>query len=186
MIKRVVCLILLVLTFVMIPTNIGATSQPLPSGRLTGEELAMEYAQEGQILVERAKIILSIDLSDSKARTYRILSEKIIVNPDYEARIKFYCRTDESGQFRGITKLLATSLVNKDGDKEVPFTGNLFAYLEDPNRIFYMVSGEFYHKGFNKEQLYQREGGRMLEVIYDFMDDTSTGLPLFLETKLSF
>lgn len=41
MIKRVVCLILLVLTFVMIPTNIGARSHPLPSGRLTGEELAM-------------------------------------------------------------------------------------------------------------------------------------------------
>ena len=186
MIKRVVCLILLVLTFVMIPTSIGATSHPLSSGRLTGEELAIEYAKEGQISVERAKIILSIGLSDSKSRTYRILSEKLIVNPNYGARVKFYCRTDESGQFRGITKLLAASLVNKDGDKEAPFTGNLFAYLEDPNRIFYMVSGEFYHKGFNKEQLYQREGGRMLEVIYDFMDDTSTGFPLFLETKLSF
>ena len=185
MIKRVFCLIL-VLTFVMNPTNIGATSHPLPSGRLTGEELAMEYAQERQISVERAKILLSIGLSDSKARTYRILSEKIIVNPNYEARVKFYCRTDESGQFRGITKLLATSLVNKDGDKEVPFTGNLFAYLEDPNRVFYMVSGEFHHKGSNQEQLYQREEGRMLEVIYDFMDDTSTGFPVFLETKLRF
>ena len=178
MIKRVVCLILLVLTFMMIPTNIGTSSHPLPSGRLNGEELAMEYAQERQISVEKAKVILSIDLSDSKARTYRILSEKIIVNPNYVARIKFYCRTDESGQFRGITKLLATSLVNKDG--------NLFAYLEDPNRVFYMVSGEFYHKGSNQEQLYQREGGRMLEVIYDFMDDTSTGFPVFLETKLRF
>ena len=186
MIKRVFCLILLVLTFVMIPTNIGARSHPLPSGRLTGEELAIEYAQEGQISVERAKIILSIGLSDSKARTYRILSEKVIVNPNYETRVKFYCRTDESGQFRGITKLLAISLVNKDGDKETPFTGNLFAYLEDPNRVFYMISGEFYHKGFNKKQLYQREGERMLEVIYDFKDDASTGFPSFLETKLRF
>lgn len=135
MIKRVFCLILF-LTFVMIPTSIGATYHSLPSGRLTGEELAIEYAQEGQISVERAKIILSIGLPDSKSRTYRILSEKIIVNPNYEARVKFYCRTDESGQFRGITKLLAASLVNKDGDKEAPFTGNLFAYLEDSNRIF--------------------------------------------------
>ena len=185
MIKRVFCLILF-LTFVMLPTSIGATSHPLPSGRLTGEELAIEYAQEGQISVERAKIILSIGLPESESRTYRIISEKVIVNPNYEARVKFYCRTDESGQFRGITKLLAASLVNKDGDKEAPFTGNLFAYLEDPNRVFYMVSGEFYHKGSNQEQLYQREGGRMLEVIYDFMDDTSTGFPLFLETKLSF
>lgn len=185
MIKRVFCLILF-LTFVMIPTGIGVTSHPLPSGRLTGEELAIEYAQEGQISVERVKIILSIGLSDSKARAYRILSEKLIINPDYEARVKFYCRTDESGQFRGITKLLATSLVNKAGDKEVPFTGNLFAYLEDPNRIFYMVSGKFYLKGSNQEQLCQREGGRMLEVIYDFMDDTSTGFPSFLENKLSF
>ncbi|OFN80651.1 hypothetical protein [Streptococcus sp. HMSC061D10] len=185
MIKRVFCLILF-FTFVMIPTSIGATSHPLPSGRLTGEELAMEYAQEGQISVERAKIILSIDFSDSQSRTYRILSKKIIVNPNYEARVKFYCRTDESGQFRGITKLLAASLVNKDGDKEAPFTGNLFAYLEDPNRLFYMISGEFYHKGSNQEQLYQREGGRMLEVIYDFVDDTSTGFPVFLETKLRF
>ena len=185
MIKRVFCLILF-LTFVMIPTSIGASSQPLPSGRLTGEELAIEYAQERQISVERAKIILSIGLPDSKSRTYRILSEKVIVNPNYEARVKFYCRTDESGQFRGITKLLAASLVNKDGNKESPFTGNLFAYLEDPNRVFYMVSGEFYHKGSNQEQLYQREGGRMLEVIYDFIADTSAGFPSFLETKLSF
>lgn len=168
MIKRVFCLILF-LTFVMIPTSIGATYHSLPSGRLTGEELAIEYAQEGQISVERAKIILSIGLSDSKSRTYRILSEKIIVNPNYEARVKFYCRTDE-----------------KDGDKEAPFTGNLFAYLEDPNRIFYMVSGEFHLKGSNQEQLYQREGGRMIEVIYDFKDDASTGFPSFLENKLSF
>lgn len=168
MIKRVFCLILF-LTFVMIPTSIGATYHSLPSGRLTGEELAIEYAQEGQISVERAKIIVSIGLPDSKSRTYRILSEKIIVKPNYEARVKFYCRTDE-----------------KDGDKEAPFAGNLFAYLEDPNRVFYMVSGEFYHKGSNQEQLYQREGGRMLEVIYDFMDDTSTGFPVFLETKLRF
>ena len=49
-----------------------------------------------------------------------------------------------------------------------------------------MVSGEFYYKGSNQAQLYQREGGRMLEVIYDFMDDTSTGFPVFLETKLRF
>ena len=168
MIKRVFCLILF-LTFVMIPTSIGATSHPLPSGRLTGEELAIEYAQEGQISVERAKIIVSIGLPDSKSRTYRILSEKIIVKPNYEARVKFYCRTDE-----------------KDGDKEAPFTGNLFAYLEDPNRIFYMVSGEFHLKGSNQEQLYQREGGRMIEVIYDFKDDASTGFPSFLENKLSF
>ena len=168
MIKRVFCLILF-LTFVMIPTSIGATYHSLPSGRLTGEELAIEYAQEGQISVERAKNILSIDFSDSKSRTYRILSEKVIVNPNYEARVKFYCRTDE-----------------KDGDKEAPFTGNLFAYLEDPNRIFYMVSGEFHLKGSNQEQLYQREGGRMIEVIYDFKDDASTGFPSFLENKLSF
>ena len=185
MIKRVFCLMLF-LTFVMLPTSIGASSHPLPSGRLTGEELAMEYAQEGQISVERAKIILSIDFSDSQSRTYRILSEKVIVNPNYEARVKFYCQTDESGQFRGITKLLAASLVNKDGDKEAPFTGNLFAYLEDPNRIFYMVSGEFHLKGSNQEQLYQREGGRMIEVIYDFKYDASTGFPSFLENKLSF
>ncbi|EIF36743.1 hypothetical protein [Streptococcus sp. SK140] len=168
MIKRVFCLILF-LTFVMIPTSIGATYHSLPSGRLTGEELAIEYAQEGQISVERAKIIVSIGLPDSKSRTYRILSEKIIVKPNYEARVKFYCRTDE-----------------KDGDKEAPFTGNLFAYLEDPNRIFYMVSGEFHLKGSNQEQLYQREGGRMIEVIYDFKDDASTGFPSFLENKLSF
>ena len=168
MIKRVFCLILF-LTFVMIPTSIGATYHSLPSGRLTGEELAIEYAQEGPISVERAKIIVSIGLPDSKSRTYRILSEKIIVKPNYEARVKFYCRTDE-----------------KDGDKEAPFTGNLFAYLEDPNRIFYMVSGEFHLKGSNQEQLYQREGGRMIEVIYDFKDDASTGFPSFLENKLSF
>ena len=168
MIKRVFCLILF-LTFVMIPTSIGATYHSLPSGRLTGEELAIEYAQEGQISVEMSKIIVSIGLPDSKSRTYRILSEKIIVKPNYEARVKFYCRTDE-----------------KDGDKEAPFTGNLFAYLEDPNRIFYMVSGEFHLKGSNQEQLYQREGGRMIEVIYDFKDDASTGFPSFLENKLSF
>ena len=57
MIKRVVCLILLVLIFMMIPTNIGASSHPLPSGRLNGEELAMEYAQECQISVERANTL---------------------------------------------------------------------------------------------------------------------------------
>ena len=56
MIKRVVCLILLVLTFVMIPTNIGARSHPLPSGRLTGEELAMEYAQSVRFQLRGLKL----------------------------------------------------------------------------------------------------------------------------------
>ena len=54
MIKRVFCLNTIP-HLVMIPTSIGATYHSLPSGRLTGEELAMEYAQERQISVERAK-----------------------------------------------------------------------------------------------------------------------------------
>ena len=97
MIKRVFCLILF-LTFVMIPTSIGATYHSLPSGRLTGEELAIEYAQEGQISVERSKIILSIGLSDSQSRTYRILSERLSSIPTMKLESSFTVKQMRDGQ----------------------------------------------------------------------------------------
>jgi len=61
--------------------------------------------------------------------------------------MRFYCQTDESGNFRAIKKILNIEMIRGYQGKSKQFNGNTYVKLEDANRIFYSVNGDFYNNG---------------------------------------
>ena len=69
------------------------------------------------------------------------------MTPVYSPQVRFYCETSESGGFRGITKILNAGINAAANGISKSFTGSLYSNLEDPNRIYYCVNGNFYNNG---------------------------------------
>lgn len=77
---------------------------------------------------------------------HRVFSQNITVNRVYQPSLLLYCETSEGGNFRAIKSILVVQLRANNQGLEKHFSGDVFVYLEDPNRIFYIVNGDFYDK----------------------------------------
>ncbi|KQY83973.1 hypothetical protein ASD24_09225 [Paenibacillus sp. Root52] len=126
---------------------------------LTFDELVAVMAKEEGITAEEASnIIISnsgakIKSNDSnlmaaKSATYRTLTKTLNDFSDYKPTLNFYCETSESGSFRGIVKILNTSLdpIYYHNSKRISyaFIGTIYVNLEHANKIHYEVSGKYY------------------------------------------
>lgn len=82
------------------------------------------------------------------AGTFRTLSSNFSVTSFYNPSLRFYCETDEwSGSFRGIKEIKHINMNRSANGLSKTFGGTVQANLEDPNRIFYIVNGDFYNNG---------------------------------------
>lgn len=79
--------------------------------------------------------------------TYRVFSQPLQVKADYQPTMRLYCETTESGAFRAIEKILGINMILESAETTKQFHGYLYANLEDPNRVFCIVNGDFYHQG---------------------------------------
>lgn len=79
--------------------------------------------------------------------TYRNITRTITVSNIYKPKLVWYCETDESGQFRAIRKIKNTSMNRSYNGTSKQFSGKVYTNLEDPNRIYYEVNGDFYNNG---------------------------------------
>ena len=61
--------------------------------------------------------------------------------------MRFYCETIESGWFRAIKKILRVDMIRGYKGLSKQFSGSVYVNLEDPNKIFYIVNGDFYNNG---------------------------------------
>lgn len=75
--------------------------------------------------------------------TYRTLSSTVKTGGFFEPIIRFYCATSESGSFRGIKTIKKVSLDRKGK----AFKGDIYVHLQDPNKIFWILNGDFYNNG---------------------------------------
>lgn len=122
------------------------------SGVLTFDELAQIISEDdGVSLAEAKKSIVqnstSKTFSTAATATYRALSQQFTVTSTYKPTMRFYCETSESGLFHAIKKLLQVSMIRGNQGISKQFKGGVYANLEDPNRIFYIVNGDFYNNG---------------------------------------
>ncbi|MGN7895287.1 hypothetical protein ACTJJY_24920 [Bacillus sp. 22475] len=82
------------------------------------------------------------------AGTYRTLTTNFSVTPFYSPSLRFYCETNEwSGSFRGIKEIKHINMNRDANGLSKTFSGTVQANLEDPNRIFYIVNGDFHNNG---------------------------------------
>lgn len=79
--------------------------------------------------------------------TYRNISAEFTVTSTYKATLRFYCQTEEGDYFHAIVKVLNVSMNRNYNGVSKQFGGNVYINLEDPNRIYYVVDGDFYNNG---------------------------------------
>ena len=88
---------------------------------------------------------------EAQRATYRKIGTFLNVTDEYHPKLYFYCQTDEyqHSSFRAILKILNVGIYREDLNTGVTkqFGGTVYANLEDPNKIFYIVNGDFYNYG---------------------------------------
>ncbi|WEV45021.1 hypothetical protein OZX60_06195 [Streptococcaceae bacterium ESL0687] len=121
---------------------------------LTKEQLAAEIAKSEGITTNLAteEIGQNINEGNNQAgetleETFRIFSREILVADDYRPRIKFYCQTSEEGESKVINKVFRISFDRNYRGLTKEFNGHIYANLEDPTTIFYILNGDFYDGG---------------------------------------
>ena len=83
------------------------------------------------------------------AKTFRTITTSFKVKSNYIPALKFYCQTTEGGSFRAIKKIMNVGMnrfhLGKEDGLSKGFSGNVFTNLEDPNRIYWIINGDFYN-----------------------------------------
>lgn len=131
---------------------VSARNQSMDFGRLmTFDEMTRNIATNNNISIEQATHELVGDdqgiRKEAQSKQYRVFKEKIQVSDNYTTELSFYCETTESGLFRGIKRVLRVELTNDSKEVSKQFNGTIYVSLEGPNKLFYIVNGDFYTKG---------------------------------------
>jgi hypothetical protein len=139
--------------------NVKENKDTVISDVLTFSEITEQIAiDEGISKTEAANRIITQQQKTSNlsarsatqvavAATYRTISSSFSVTSTYKPSVRFYCQTSEGGGFRGIVKILNVNLNRAYSGISKQFSGSVYTKLEDPNRIFWIVNGDFYNNG---------------------------------------
>ena len=160
----------ILLLLVSHPQEIAATTSKSNVGTHATFSKVMTYDQ----MIEQ--LTNDLQLSSTKARqklessdkivhtvtrnraTFRVLSHTVMVNKAYKPTMRFYCETSESGHFRAIKRIIAINLVREDQEVAKAFSGTVYVNLEEANRIYYIVNGDFFNQGTTSWQIGSTSG----------------------------
>ncbi|MBN4050853.1 MAG: hypothetical protein COA82_09895 [Alkaliphilus sp.] len=81
------------------------------------------------------------------AATYRVASSRFTVTSTYRPTLRFHLQTSEGGGFWGIRKVLNVGMNRLYMGKTKQFGGTVYAKLENPGKIFWIVNGDFFLNG---------------------------------------
>ncbi len=79
--------------------------------------------------------------------TYRIISDTLNVTADYKPRINFYCQVSEGEGHEAIVSINSVNLTRAYNAKVYEYAGSIYYNLEDPNRFYYTMDGDWYQNG---------------------------------------
>lgn len=143
-----------VLTFEEIVDQIsdeqGITEEEAASQVITGTSTSTPTSKKSLRNSQNLSGITSSSqaVTTAATATYRTITKTFTVKSEYKPSLKFYCQTNEGGtSFRSIKKILNVGMNRKTygGTLTKGFDGSVYAHLQSPNRIFWIVNGDFYN-----------------------------------------
>ena len=145
------------------------SSDVVVKDNLTFDELVAEMANDQNISLSEAEKLLNEDsdnnrnnllqqnssspfssnsLMDTRALPeYATITKQIRVTATYKPSLKFYCQVSTSGSFHGIQKIKKFYMNRVHAGVTKRYAGKFYVNLEDPNRIHYILDGDFYNNG---------------------------------------
>lgn len=159
---------------------------------LTFDEMVREVAKENGIPIIQAQQELGFSAKSARqARTaratYRALSQSLTDNVSYRSTMRFYCETSESGNFRAIKRIVRVEMIRGYNGLSKQFGGTVYVHLEDANRIFYIVNGDFFNNGSTTWNAGVNIGvGRNASIKFGVTNTTSHYQYCYVESHLRF
>lgn len=128
---------------------------------MTFDQIANHIAKDKDVPIAKVKNDLNRNIlqrsnltaASSVSAKYRVISTYVTVTSEYEVKLNFYCETSEGDYFHGIVKILDVSINRSYTNYRTgttitkQFSGSLYTNLEDANRIYYILNGDFYNNG---------------------------------------
>jgi len=125
-------------------TNEISTYDEMVNALIENEGLTKNEAQK---LLDDNFVSIGSHVSARDA-TYRIIRSQFEVNAIYKPTLNLYCQTSEGGgSFRGILKILNVGMNRVSNGLVKSFHGTVFTHIQDPNRINWIVNGDFFDDG---------------------------------------
>ncbi|WP_432407330.1 hypothetical protein [Wukongibacter sp. M2B1] len=82
-------------------------------------------------------------LMELRGSKYIEYTQTLDVDKYYKPKLVFYCEYSSYGSYGGIKRILDTTMDRKGKQ----FSGKIYVNLESAEKIFWKVSGDFYHNG---------------------------------------
>lgn len=131
------------------------------SGPKTFDEIAKEIAEEENIPISQARnhVLSAVGTITTngiespvspEATGYFTLTKRITVTSTYKPALKFrvYADYTPGTSFRGIKKIVHVSMDRTSTNGVTKqFDGEVYAYLQDANTIYYQINGDFFNNG---------------------------------------
>ena len=145
--KKILITFFAILTLFFYSSVFADDTNTIVSGTMTAQQLVNQYATDYDITLEQASDLLGINLYERSSQTYRTISTQITVTNSYKPSISFYCETSEYGTYHGIIRILRTEMNRNYNGMSKQFSGSLYVNLEQADRIFYIINGDFFDNG---------------------------------------
>lgn len=129
--------------------NYNPTTDPNTyiSDPMTYDEMLNHMMLQENITEAEAKLAMGPQTRAARAATYRDIYNTINVTASYKPQLHLYCQTSEGGSFHGIVKIMRVDMVRKYNGISKVFSGSVYVHLQDPNRVYYSIDGDFYNNG---------------------------------------
>lgn len=116
---------------------------------MTFDEMVAEISKNNGVSEEQVREQLKPNITQSgaelRATRYRTLSKQLNVTASYKPSIVFYVETSEGGGMAGIVAVHNVSMNRVYNGVSKGFAGNVYTKLENANRIYYDISGDFFN-----------------------------------------
>lgn len=137
--------------------HIIETTKSRSSSILTIDELTALVAQDFGISVDEAKLDLlsmyeGLEIEMLETKQFATFTIKINVSEDYLPTLRYYAEVNYQPEkdVKSIERLLKLNFNQEDyksAKEPYKFHGKIFTNVEDDNRIYYRVDGDFYKEG---------------------------------------
>ena len=126
-------------------------SKVLTFDKIVAEISEAENISKGEAAFAVVGVPGSANHTDPNLATYRSISFVITVDSFYKPTLNLYCQTSEGGAGKlGIVKIVHAEMDRKYNSITKQFGGNVFISLENEDKIFWIVNGDFLNKGTTK------------------------------------
>lgn len=119
----------------------------IASDPLSYDQLVQRVMLNEQLSKNEAIQFLNIGPQQRNGTYFREYTYTVTVTSTYKPAVIFYCQTSEWDTYRGILKVLNTSLRRDYNGSSKQFTGNLYTNLENAYTIYFVLNGDFYNNG---------------------------------------